>query len=248
MAVGLQLFDLSGKVVLVAGASRGIGFSVAKGLADAGASVFSCGRSSAPAESHSGVWYRQCDLNHDDSVESLCRLAASVTGRIDVLAFVAAVTAPVSDQMQTVAEFSNTLNTNVIAAYRLVRYADPWLTSGGSVIFFTSINSALGFPDNPAYVASKGGLRQLCRALAVDFGTRGIRVNAIAPGYVRTQMTEMSYLDEGKRTARERRTILGRWGEPGDLIGPTIFLASSASAYLTGQEIFVDGGWTAKGL
>ena len=120
--------------------------------------------------------------------------------------------------------------------------------SGGSIINITSINSMMGFPDNPAYVASKGGLRMLAKALAIDYSNRNIRVNCIAPGYIRTVMTKESYNDKEKREHRTKHTILGRWGNPEDLVGATIFLASNASSYITGIDLFVDGGWSAKGI
>ena len=106
----------------------------------------------------------------------------------------------------------------------------------------------LGFPNNPGYVAAKGGLRMLTKALAVDHGADDIRVNNLAPGYVHTDMTKTSWADAAAREDRARHTVLGRWGEPQDLVGAAIFLASDASSYVTGQDIFVDGGWTAKGL
>src|SRR5262245_57551582 len=126
--------------------------------------------------------------------------------------------------------------------------ASRWMSNASSIVFVTSINSVLGFPGNPAYVAAKGGLRQLTKALALDLGSRGIRVNALAPGYIRTFMTESSYANTEQRAARTARTMLGRWGEPSDLVGAAIFLLSDASNYVTGQDLFVDGGWTAKGL
>jgi gluconate 5-dehydrogenase len=118
----------------------------------------------------------------------------------------------------------------------------------GSIINVTSIGSLVGFPDNPGYVAAKGGLRMLTRALAIDLGRSGIRVNNLAPGYVRTGMTARSYDDPQLNAQRTEHTILGRWGVPEDMVGPAVFLASDASAYMTGQDLIVDGGWTAKGL
>jgi NAD(P)-dependent dehydrogenase (short-subunit alcohol dehydrogenase family) len=117
-----------------------------------------------------------------------------------------------------------------------------------SVINVTSINSVRGFPGNPGYVAAKAGLSGLTRALATDFAADGIRVNALAPGYIATAMTTTSFNDPAMHEERRRHTMLGRWGNPDDMVGAAIFLASAASAYMTGQEIFVDGGWTAKGL
>jgi gluconate 5-dehydrogenase len=117
-----------------------------------------------------------------------------------------------------------------------------------SIVNVTSIGSVLGMPGNPGYGAAKGGLRVLSKALAIDLAPLGIRVNNLAPGYIRTAMTEASWADPERRAQRERHTMLGRWGTPDDLVGAAIFLASDASAYVTGLDLFVDGGWTAKGM
>jgi len=122
------------------------------------------------------------------------------------------------------------------------------MKSGGSIINITSIGSVVGFPGNPGYVASKGGLRMMTKALAVDYGQAGIRVNAIAPGYIETAMTAGSFADPELHEQRRRHTCLGRWGSVSDMVGAAIFLASDASSYVTGQDLIVDGGWTAKGL
>ena len=118
----------------------------------------------------------------------------------------------------------------------------------GSIINVTSINAELGFPNNPAYAASKGGLRMLTKSLAKDFGKYGISVNNLGPGYIITEMTKNSYQNKKSRMIRQKHTLLGRWGDVTDLIGPCIFLASNASGYITGQDIYVDGGWLANGL
>jgi len=116
------------------------------------------------------------------------------------------------------------------------------------IINITSLNSELAFLDNPAYVAFKGALKQLTKSLALDLGKYGIRVNNVGPGYFRTNMTKKSWEDPEKNKARCDRTVLGRWGEPKDLAGTIIFLCSNASSYITGQDIYVDGGWLIKGL
>ena len=118
----------------------------------------------------------------------------------------------------------------------------------GSIINITSLASNFGMPNNPAYVASKGGLKYLSKAMAVDVGKHGIRVNNICPGYIRTNMTNKSYKNVSLRSARASKTILNKWGETSDLIGAAIYLASDASSYVTGTDLIVDGGWTAKGL
>lgn len=243
----LELFDLAGRTAVVAGASRGIGATIAAGLAGAGAMVFACGRSAEPAEYAAGVEYRRCDVVDEKAFRMVCQEASGSQKRIDVFVFSAGISVQ-SPTMQTTVQFAEIISVNLTAAYQTAMIAATWMHRSSSIIFVTSINSALGFPGNPGYVAAKGGLRQLGRALAVDLGPRGIRVNSLAPGYIRTAMTEASFLDTAKRAARSSRTILGRWGEPAELIGAAVFLASDASAYVTGQEIFVDGGWTAKGL
>ena len=118
----------------------------------------------------------------------------------------------------------------------------------GCIINLTSINAELGFPNNPAYTASKGGLKMLTKALARDWSKFGIRINNIGPGYMKTQMTKKSWSNMKTRKARTSRTLLGRWGETKDIVGPCIFLASDASKYVTGQDIYVDGGWLVNGL
>ena len=118
----------------------------------------------------------------------------------------------------------------------------------GSIINITSIGANLGFPNNPGYLASKGGLASLTRSFAYDLASKNIRVNSIVPGYIRTEMTSESYNNERLKKEREDRMLLKRWGECGDLVGAAIYLASNASSYVTGSEIYIDGGWSIKGL
>lgn len=243
-----SLFDLSGKSVFVAGGSRGIGLRLAEACAEFGAAVTSCGRSDSPARVAPAIHYNVCDLTDVSQVRALIKAAASHSGRIDVLIYAAAMTMPAVSGLQPLENFIRTLDSNLVSAYRCILAADEWFASNASIILVSSINARLGFPGNPGYVASKGGLSQLAKALAVDLADRGIRVNTLAPGYIRTEMTEASYADAEKRAARAERTMLGRWGEVDDLVGAAIFLASDASAYVTGQDLYVDGGWVSKGI
>jgi len=142
-----------------------------------------------------------------------------------------------------------TIEINLTAPYHLVTGLSNMIADNvGTIINITSLNSRLAFPGNPSYMASKGGLRQLTLSLSIDLAERGIRVNAIAPGYIKTNMTAQSWNDYDKRKERQARTILGRWGEPCDLGGTVCYLASNMSSYITAQEIFVDGGWSSRGL
>jgi len=185
----LALFSLTGRTAVVAGASRGIGAAIAAGLAGAGATVFSCGRSPEPLEPSEGTTYRPCDVTDEARFEAVCREAAGTRRRIDAFVFAAGVTFPSVSGHQSADTFARTISVNLTSAYQTAMIAAKWMHESSSIVFVTSINSTLGFPGNPAYVAAKGGLRQLMKALALDFGSRGIRVNALAPGYIRTSMT-----------------------------------------------------------
>jgi NAD(P)-dependent dehydrogenase (short-subunit alcohol dehydrogenase family) len=139
-----------------------------------------------------------------------------------------------------ISDWDATYKVNLLAPYRIMQKVARSMVhkKSGSIINITSLASEFGFPGNPAYVAFKGALKQLTKAAACDLASYGIRVNSIGPGYIRTNMTNQ----------RTDRTMLGRWGESKDLIGAVIFLSSDAASYITGQDLYVDGGWTAKGL
>jgi NAD(P)-dependent dehydrogenase (short-subunit alcohol dehydrogenase family) len=247
----LDLFSLTGRVALVTGASRGIGQALAIGLAGAGATVVGTSRSLAPSNADSRIDYQAADVTDGSAVDALLSAVVQRHGRLDILVNAAGVSVPTDATHDTArAAFRSIVNTNLQGAYNCCVAAHPLMVSagGGAIVNVTSINSVRGFPGNPGYVASKGALAALTRALAVDWGPDKIRVNALAPGYIHTAMTECSWRDDRKRAQRARHTALGRWGETGDLVGAAIFLASDAAAYVTGQELYVDGGWTAKGM
>ena len=238
-----RLFSLEGRVAIVTGGSRGIGAAIAAGLAGAGARVTAVARSEK-ADLPVGVQYRRCDITAAGEFE---RLVASEQ-RLDILVNAAGISLPPGGPEAE--RFDRTLDANLRATFRACAAAAPLMqrSGGGSIINVTSVNSELGFPGNPGYVAAKGGLRMLTKALAIDYGKSNIRVNALAPGYIRTAMTAGSYADPAQREARIARMVIARYGEPEDLVGAAIYLASPASAYVTGIDLFVDGGWTAKGL
>ncbi|UPJ70873.1 SDR family oxidoreductase [Bradyrhizobium sp. 187] len=243
----LSAFSLAGKIAVVTGASRGIGAAIATGLQDAGATVFGLSRSGTAPRGVSAV---ACDLSDDEAIESAFRTVAAQGGRIDALVNAAGISLPAQSAGSELARFRATVATDLTGVYATILAAHPLLKNAGSaaIINVTSINSVRGFPGNPGYVAAKAGLAGLTRALATDYAPDGIRVNALAPGYVATQMTAKSFADPDMHEARRRHTMLGRWGQPADMVGAAVFLASEASAYVTGQELFIDGGWTTKGL
>jgi NAD(P)-dependent dehydrogenase (short-subunit alcohol dehydrogenase family) len=240
-------FSLQGRLAIVTGASRGIGGAIAAGFAEAGAQVFGFSRSgTAP----NGVTPVTCDLADDAALRRAIEGFAKRHDRLDMLVNAAGISLPAKSAADELDRFRQTIAVDLTGVYATIVAGYPLLKKAGSssIINVTSINSVRGFPGNPGYVAAKAGLSGLTRALATDFAADGIRVNALAPGYVATAMTAASFNDPSMHEERRRHTMLGRWGNPDDMVGAAIFLASAASAYITGQEIFVDGGWTTKGL
>jgi NAD(P)-dependent dehydrogenase (short-subunit alcohol dehydrogenase family) len=245
-----DFFRLDGRVAIVTGASRGIGNAIARSLAVAGAQVFGVGRSLTPQVDASFFSYLTCDVTDADAFGEFTKKIFNLADRIDILVNSAGITLPAEHNTYPSARFFKTLESNLMAPFECAHAVIPFMLRGdyGSIINVTSIGSGLAFPDNPGYVASKGGLAALTRALALDYGSHGIRVNNLVPGYVRTDMTAASYSDPASRAFRERRTMLGRWGEVNEIAAAAVFLASPASSYVTGSDLYVDGGWSAKGL
>ena len=250
-----DLFSVADKVVIVTGASRGIGEAVARGFIARGAKLVCTARSvesmaELAASAPDRVAVVGCDLAEASEIRQISQMAEERFGRVDVLINNAGTTTVAADPYQDEANWDLTLQVNLKAAFILGGAVAKVMERqvSGSIINIASIGALLGFPDNPSYQAAKGGLRQLSRAMARDFGSDGIRVNTVCPGYIRTQMTARSYQDEALREARTSRTLLGRWGDPEDLVGACLFLASDASSYVTGVDLPVDGGWTAQGL
>lgn len=245
-----NLFSLDGKVVIVTGASRGIGRALAEGFAEVGASVHALARSDRHvANLVEDVAYHSCDVLDNARFTEICHDISASEGRIDALVNAAGISMSPGSEGD-IEDFDRILDINLKAAYRCCLAASEFMcgSEAPAIVNITSINSLVGFPGNPGYVASKGGLRMLTKALAIDLGERNIRVNAIAPGYILTGMTRKSHDDPEMHEQRLRHMIIPRWGKPEDIVGTAIFLLSPASSYITGQDFVVDGGWTAKGL
>ncbi len=244
-----DLFSVEDRVVVVTGAGRGNGAALAEGLARAGAHVYGLdlryGARERPYDPLVG------DVTDETAVQRLLDGIVRDRGRIDGLVNNAGISLPAADGYSR-DHLLSTLSVNALAPLRL-----SWMVAqvmkrphgnGGSIVNVTSLGAHRGFPDNPSYQASKAALRQITRALAVDFGGLGVRVNNLCPGYIETAMTEASRADPAARQARSERMILDRWGRPEDLVGPCQVLLSDAARYVTGIDLPVDGGWLAKGL
>lgn len=244
-----NIFSLKGKTAIVTGASSGIGAEIAKGLLYAGANVVGISRSkNSKDKEFPKENYFSCDILKSEDFQKICVQTKKKFGSLNILVNAAGITQSVLKNSDKFKIFYQTIKTNLISTYQCSELASHYMMKGGSIINITSIASNLGFPDNPGYVASKGGLQSMTRALAIDYAKKDIRVNNLVPGYTYTKMTKDSYKNPKKNQRRLDRMVLKRWGSTKDFIGSSIFLASDASSYITGADIIVDGGWTIKGL
>lgn len=244
-----NLFSVKNKNILISGATSGIGFEIAEALNANGANVLGIGRS--PRLANANFNYLQCDINDHAGFDKLLKDYFDPNhNKLNVYFHIAGITLPSVTSQQSFDDFESTIRTNLLSAYNCASLSAELMkeNSSGSIILVTSIGALLAFPNNPGYMASKGGLRQVGMSLANDYGQYGVRVNNLVPGYIKTNMTAKSYEDVTSHNARANKTMLNRWGDPSDLIGASIFLASNASNYITGHDLFVDGGWNSKGL
>lgn len=256
MAGVLHLFRLTGKVAVVTGASRGIGRGYAEALSEAGAHVVLAARSAEALEELARRLTRgkrralpvPTDVSREADLDRLVGTTLAEFGRIDILVNNVGITARYPAEEFPAAEWDRVLNVNLRSIFLLCRKVAPVMKAqgGGKIINTASLCSEIGVPLTAAYSAAKGGLRQLTKVLAVEWAPYGINVNAIGPGYIRTEMTEPLFRNPHRYRTVLERTAVARWGTPEDLKGAVVFLASAASDYVTGQVLYVDGGWLAK--
>jgi gluconate 5-dehydrogenase len=249
-----SLFDLSGRHALVTGASRGLGLAMATGLAAHGATVWLNGRDAqalalAAAQVRAQVPAATVHTLAFDVTDPPARSAAlaqlaQAAGRLDVLVHNAGLRDRRPLEQLDTAALQRLLDAHLVAPFELCRAALPLLPQpGGCIINITSIAGPLARSGDAAYTAAKGGLAALTRALAAELGPRGIRVNGIAPGYFATEANTAMASDPGVAQWLQARTSLGRWGQPHELAGAAVFLASPAASYVTGHVLAVDGGY-----
>ena len=249
-----QIFSLQGRVALVTGASRGLGFAMAQGLAQAGALVVLNGRDAAT------LGLRRADIEAaggqaEIAAFDVCdRLAADAAmdailarhGRLDILINNAAFGVPrdffdISDD-----DWRLSLNVALDSCFRLSRKAAAGMAAQGwgRIIMISSINARIGRATNTPYITAKAGREGLARGMATELATRGVTVNCIAPGYMATDINTKFREQPGQYEWIRNRTPMKRWGAPEDLMGAAVFLASEASAFMTGQVMVIDGGMT----
>ena len=241
-----SIFDVSNKVVVITGGNRGNGLAMAKGLAEHGAKVV---RIDLSFDNDHNEFDIKFDIQNFSEIPDLISQIHGQLGKIDALINNAGISISSRDPYSDNSTYEKTLNVNLRAAFELCSAVCPIMAKQkyGSIINVTSLGAELGFPGNPSYQISKAGLRQATKAIARDWGHANIRANNLCPGYIRTSMTQKSYDDPLLNEQRKHQMLIKRWGEAKDLIGPAAFLVSDASAYITGSDIYVDGGWTANG-
>lgn len=250
------MFSLEGRVALVTGASRGIGAAIAKALAEAGADVAVHGNQT-PAEVTANVvrsFGRRAavlvgDMADPSAPDRLVQETVAALGGLDIVVNNAGIIRRGPTVLTTDADWLAVLDVNLSGVFRLCRAAGRHLLDrgrGGKIINIASLLSFQGGLNVPAYAASKSALAGLTRELSNEWAGKGINVNAIAPGYFRTDNTEALQKDEARNRQILERIPAGRWGETSDIEGAAVFLASRASDYVNGHILAVDGGWLGR--
>lgn len=248
-----ELFSLQGRTAVVTGASSGLGARFAAVLAGAGATVFAAARRverlADVAAGDPRIHPVACDVSREDDRVRLVESALAATGRLDVLVNNAGTAGAPRAADESPDDFADVLAVNLVAPFHLARLmAETAPGAGGSIVNVASILGLVSAAPlgGAGYAASKAGLVGLTRELAGQWGRAGVRVNALAPGWFRSEMTADLFADARSSDWVERNTMLRRGGEGGELDGALLFLASDASSYCTGQVLVIDGGWTAR--
>ena len=246
-------FDLTGKIAIVTGAARGLGFAIADALATAGARVMmsdaagDAGQAACDGLAERGLdlGFERCDVTRAEELYALVARTVRAFGGLDILV----ANAGISDRMKgsssgDMDDYARVLDVNLTSAVRLCALAVPHLKArgGGSIILMASLAGLRGNSRLGPYALSKAALAQFARNLAVEHGPSNIRANAIAPGFIRTDLAAALLADEAFMARRMAMTPLRRPGEPHEVAGAALFLASRAGAFVTGQTIVVDGG------
>jgi len=249
-------FDLSGRHALVTGSGSGLGLAIARGLAKAGARIVLNGRNRAKLESAEAMLASEgitasvaaFDVTDADAVDRAIADVVREHGAIDVLVNNAAINRRQPLEKFSLAEWRELQAANLDGPFLVTRAVIPTMKAQrrGKIINICSIASDLGRPNIVAYAASKGGLKMLTRALAVELAPHNVQVNGIAPGFFRTEMNAALTSDTEFSAWVAKRTPAGRWGEPDEVAGAAVYLSSRAADYVTGHVLYVDGGFSAS--
>lgn len=250
----MKIFDLTGKTALVTGASGGLGRGIALGLAEAGADVvcasFSSSQETADLITALGrkASVIESDLSDHSKLQGMFDEALKLTGKVDILVNNAGIIRRTPAKDHSEKDWFDVIDINLSTVFLLSQIAGRSMIERGSgkIINICSMLSYQGGINVPGYTASKHGVAGLTKALANEWAASGIQINGIAPGYMETNNTAPILADEKRTASITERIPAGRWGTPEDLKGPAVFLASSASDYMNGHILCVDGGWMAR--
>jgi len=253
--LGTQLFDLTGRVAIVTGAGRGLGLTMALALAAAGADLVLTSRTLSQLETVRdeirALGRRaeaiECDVTSSESAQSMVDQAVERLGHIDILVNNAGINVRKPMLELSLQEFESVLDTNLKGYFLCAQAAGRRFVQqrSGKVINVSSIMGQVALPGQTAYASSKGAIEQLTKVLALEWAPSNVQVNALAPTYFETDLTRPLFEDPERNRFITERTPAGRWGQPHELAGAVIFLASRASDYVIGHTLLVDGGWTA---
>ncbi|MBS3907884.1 MAG: glucose 1-dehydrogenase [Syntrophaceae bacterium] len=251
----MDLFDLTGKVAMVTGSTRGLGETSAKALAKAGADIAVCGRNPQDLDRVSAEIRTmgrksqgfELDVLSREKVKKAVEQILNRFGRVDILVNNAGTNHRVSVLEYPEEQWDLIINTNLKGYFLVAQAVVPQMIERGygKVINMSSIFGKTPLPNQLAYASSKGGVDQMTKVMALEWAKQGVRVNAIGPTYFETDMVKQIRNDPERFNFINERTPMGRWGYLPEMEGTVIFLASKASDFITGQTIYVDGGWTA---
>lgn len=250
-----SMFSLENKVAIITGASGDLGFAISKAYVEAGATVVLAGRDQNKLNNTvqrlgrtlDRVMTCVVDVADANQVDAMIDDVLQRFGCIDILVTAAGVQYRCPVVTFNHEAWNKVLQINLNGTFYCAQAAAKHMISkqSGRIIMITSLTAEIGIPNIAAYAASRGGIRQLCKTMAVEFARHGVTVNCVGPGRFRTKMTEDVFVDTSKREKFLDVIPMGRAGVPDDLAGVSVFLASDASSYITGQSIYVDGGWLA---
>jgi gluconate 5-dehydrogenase len=253
--LGKHPFDLSDRLAVVTGGGSGLGFAIARGLAQAGARVVINGRTRARLDQAAAQLVAQdlpvsaiaFDVTDEAAVSAGMSKVERTLGPVDILVNNAAVNNRKPFDQYTLAEWRALQDANFDGPFLVTRTVVPGMKTRrcGKIINICSLASDIGRPNIVAYAASKGGLKMMTRALAVELAPHGVQVNGIAPGFFKTDMNAALIGNAEFSAWVEKRTPAGRWGDPSEIAGAAVFLASAAADYVTGHLLYVDGGFSA---